>query len=101
MARKGLVEKEKRRALLRDRKYHKREELKKTIRSLDTTLAEKFEAQRKLEKIPRNSSPIRCRNRCQLTGRPRGILRKFKISRLCFRELALIGAIPGVVKSSW
>ena len=56
---------------------------------------------RKLEKLPTNSSPVRVRNRCRLTGRARGYYRKFKVSRLCLRELALEGLIPGMVKSSW
>ena len=54
-----------------------------------------------LDDLPNNSSRVRLKNRCQLTGRPRGNLRKFKVSRLCFRELALMGAVPGVTKASW
>ena len=60
-----------------------------------------FNARLKLAKLPRNSSPTRVRNRCELTGRPRAVYRKFKLSRLALRELASSGALPGVVKSSW
>lgn len=62
---------------------------------------ERQDAKIALNKMPRNSSPVRLRNRCQLTGRARGFLRKFKLSRLCFREMASNGMIPGVTKSSW
>ncbi len=101
MARKALLETQKRRERLVSLKFQKRQELKKIIRSLTATEEEKLEAIRKLDKLPKNSSPIRLRNRCQLTGRPRGYYRKFKVSRLCFRELALAGLIPGVTKASW
>ena len=60
-----------------------------------------FAAQRKLCKLPRNASKIRIRNRCSITGRPRGVIRKFGVSRITFRELALDGKLPGVTKSSW
>ena len=62
---------------------------------------ERFDARIKLAELPRNSSPTRIRNRCELTGRPRAVYRKFKLSRLALRELASSGALPGVVKSSW
>lgn len=101
MARKSLIEREKKRAKLVELKYAKRQELKKIIRSLTASEEEKAEALVKMDKLPKNSSPIRIRNRCQLTGRPRGYYRKFKVSRLCFRELALEGLIPGIVKASW
>ena len=101
MARKALVEKEKKRANLTALTYSKRQELKKVVRSLTASEEEKVEAMKGLDKLPKNSSPIRMRNRCQLTGRSRGYYRKFKISRLCFRELALEGLIPGIVKASW
>lgn len=101
MARKALIEKEKKRAKLTALKYTKRQELKKIVRSLTASEEEKVEAMKQLDKLPKNSSPIRMRNRCQLTGRPRGYYRKFKMSRLCFRELALEGLVPGVVKASW
>ena len=62
---------------------------------------ERQDAKIALNKMPRNSSPVRLRNRCQLTGRARGFLRKFKLSRLCFREMANSGMIPGITKASW
>jgi len=62
---------------------------------------EKMNAVRKLNSMPKNSSPVRLRNRCTMTGRARGYLRKFKLSRLCFREHASSGVIPGIVKASW
>ncbi len=101
MARKSLIEREKKRAKLVELKYAKRQELKTIIRSLTASEEEKAAALVKMDKLPKNSSPIRIRNRCQLTGRPRGYYRKFKVSRLCFRELALEGLIPGIVKASW
>lgn len=79
----------------------KREALKKIINNPESTPEEVDEAVIKLQKIPRNASPIRVRNRCSQTGRPRGYLRKFGISRVALRELALQGQIPGVTKSSW
>lgn len=101
MARKAMIEKEKKRAHLTKVKWEKRQELKKIVRNLHTTEEERMEAMMKLNSLPRNSSPIRQRNRCLLTGRCRGYLRKFKVSRLCFRELANSGNIPGIVKASW
>jgi small subunit ribosomal protein S14 len=101
MARKSLIERETKRAKLTELKYAKRQELKKIIKSLKATEEEKVEAMKKMAKLPKNSSPIRMRNRCLLTGRPRGFYRKFKVSRLCFREMALEGLIPGIVKASW
>ena len=101
MARKSLIEREKRRSKLIEQKYAKRQELKKIVKSYSSSIEEIEEAFRKLCKLPKNSSPVRHRNRCQLTGRPRAYYRKFKVSRLCFRELALSGMIPGIVKASW
>jgi len=101
MARKALVEKEKKRIALTALSYSKRQDFKKIVRSLASSMEEKIEAMKQLNQLPKNSSPIRIRNRCQLTGRSRGYYRKFKVSRLCFRELALEGLIPGIVKASW
>lgn len=101
MARKAMIEKEKKRAHLTDIKWEKRQELKKIVRDLNISEDKRLEAMLKLNSLPRNSTPIRRRNRCLLTGRARGYLRKFKMSRLCFRELANSGYIPGVVKASW
>lgn len=96
-----MIERDKKRAKLIERKFAKRQELKKVIRNLKTTEEERLAAIKALDKLPKNSSPIRWRLRCQLTGRSRGNYRKFGISRLCFRELANTGQIPGIVKSSW
>ena len=78
-----------------------RSELKSVLTNPNTTDEEFYLAQRKLAKLPRNSSKIRLRNRCAVTGRPRAYMRKFRLSRITFRELALQGKIPGVTKSSW
>ena len=93
--------KQRRRKRLVDLKWEQRQKLKKIVRSVNVSGEERMEAQEKLNKLPRNSSPVRLRNRCQLTGRPRGYLRKFQMSRICFRELANSGIIPGVIKASW
>ena len=79
----------------------KRRKLKKIIQNKNLPLDERFNAQLKLAKLPRNSAKIRIRNRCEMTGRPRGVYRKFKISRIALRELASKGIIPGMTKSSW
>ena len=97
---KAMIEKEKRREHIVKVKWEKREELKKIVRDLTTTEEEKMAAQEKLGKLPKNSSKIRLRNRCRLTGRSRGYLRKFNLSRLCFREMANAGLIPGITKAS-
>lgn len=101
MAKKSSVEKQKRREKLVKLKWNKRQELKK--RSLDPNLSEeeKEQARIALNKMPRDSSVVRLRNRCQMTGRCRGYMRKFKLSRLTFREFASMGLIPGVTKASW
>lgn len=101
MATRSAVAKQKRRERLVQGKWKKRQELKAIIFDLNTSEEEKLAAQNTLNKMPRNSSSVRLRNRCQLTGRARGYLRKFKLSRLCFREMARMGLIPGVVKASW
>ena len=101
MAKKSSVEKQKRREGIVKRNWDKRQGLKKTSQDMDLSEEERENARIALNKMPRDSSPIRLRNRCQLTGRPRGFLRKFKLSRLTFREMASIGLIPGVTKSSW
>lgn len=82
-------------------KWDKRKELKAIIYDMNRSEEERHDAVMKLNQMPKNSSPVRLRNRCQMTGRSRGYLRKFKLSRLCFRELANSGIIPGVVKASW
>lgn len=101
MAKKSSVEKQKRRERLVNLKWEKRQALRNKSYNMNLTEEEREEARIALNKMPRDSSRIRLRNRCQLTGRPRGFLRKFKISRITFRELASQGLIPGVTKSSW
>ena len=81
--------------------WDKRKALKGTILDMNRTVEDRLAAVDALNKLPKNSSPIRLRNRCQFTGRSRGFLRKFKLSRLCFREMANQGLIPGVFKASW
>ena len=80
---------------------NKRDKLKKIIKNKKLPLDERFQAQLKLAKIPRNSARNRVRNRCEITGRPHGVYRKLKISRIALRQLGLEGKIPGMVKSSW
>lgn len=82
-------------------KWDKRQALKATILDMTKPVEERLNAVDALNKLPKNSSPVRLRNRCQLTGRARGFLRKFKLSRLCFREMANQGLIPGIFKASW
>ena len=79
----------------------KRESLKKIIKNKNLPLDERFKAQLKLSKLPRNSARTRIRNRCEITGRPHAVYRKLKISRIALRKLASEGKIPGMVKSSW
>ena len=84
------------------RKYSKlRAELKRTIKNPDTSVEDKMAAVARLDKLPKTSSRIRIRNRCFKTGRPRGVIRRFNLSRISFREMALKGEIPGVTKASW
>ena len=80
---------------------NKRAELKVIADDLSRSPEERFAARMKLAKLPRNSSKVRVRNRCELTGRPRGVYRKFRMSRIAVRDLASMGRIPGMVKSSW
>ena len=101
MAKKSSIEKNNRRAQLAKRINPRRERLKAIARDREAPPEERFEAQLKLSELPRNSSQTRVRNRCSLTGRPRGVYRKFKLSRIAVRELASSGQIPGMVKSSW
>ena len=82
-------------------KWDKRHALKAVILDMSKPVEERLNAVDALNKLPKNSSPVRLKNRCQLTGRARGFLRKFKLSRLCFREMANQGLIPGIFKASW
>ena len=80
---------------------NKRAALKKIINNRKLELSERFEAQLKLNKLPKNSAKIRIRNRCEVSGRPHGVYRKLKISRIALRDMASSGKIPGMTKSSW
>ena len=101
MAKLSSVNKNNRRIKLSEKFLKKRTELKKIIMNKKLSLEERFRAQQKLSKLPRNSAKNRVRNRCQITGRPHGVYRKLKISRIALRQLGLQGKIPGMVKSSW
>ena len=101
MAKMSSINKNNRRIKLSDKFYKKRQNLKKIIMNKKLTLEERFKAQQKLSKMPRNSAKNRVMNRCQITGRPHGVYRKLKISRIALRKLGLEGKIPGMVKSSW
>ena len=101
MAKLSAINKNNRRIKLANKYFKKRQELKKIIMNKKLTLEERFKAQQKLSKLPRNSAKNRVRNRCQITGRPHGVYRKLKISRIALRQLGLQGKIPGMVKSSW
>jgi small subunit ribosomal protein S14 len=101
MAKKSAVEKNKRRARLVEQYAAKRASLKAIINDNSLPQEERFAARLKLAELPRNSAPTRVRNRCELTGRPRGVYRKLKMSRIGLRDMASIGQIPGMVKSSW
>ena len=101
MAKKSIINRNKKRIALNLKFANKRKELKKIVMNKKLTLEERFKAQMKLSKLPRNSSKIRVRNRCEITGRSRGVYRKLKISRITLRKLSLEGKIPGMIKSSW
>ena len=101
MAKLSSVNKNNKRIKLSVKFFKKREKLKKIIMNKKLPLEERFKAQQKLSKLPRNSAKNRVRNRCQITGRPHGVYRKLKISRIALRQLGLQGKIPGMVKSSW
>ena len=101
MAKLSSINKNNRRIKLSDKFFKKRMSLKKIIMNKKLPLEERFKAQQKLSKLPRNSSKVRVMNRCQITGRPHGVYRKLKISRIALRQLGLQGKIPGLVKSSW
>jgi small subunit ribosomal protein S14 len=101
MAKKSSIEKNKRRQRIVNAKWEKRQALKARSADLNITEEERALARVALNKMPRDSSIIRVRNRCGLTGRARGYLRRFKLSRLCFREMANQGLIPGITKASW
>ena len=101
MAKLSSINKNNRRIKLSDKFFNKRAKLKKIIMNKKLPLEERFKAQQKLSKLPRNSAKTRVRNRCEITGRPHGVYRKLRISRIALREMASSGKIPGLVKSSW
>lgn len=101
MAKKSAVERDQKRRKMAARYAEKRAELKAMAKDESLTNEERFKARLKLAKLPRNSSKTRVRNRCQITGRPRGTYRKLKVSRIALRDMASLGLIPGMVKSSW
>ena len=101
MAKKSSVAREAKRRRLVKVNFDRRRELRNIVKSLVVSEEEKEAARIALNKMRRDASPSRLHNRCQLTGRPRSYLRKFAISRICFREMASMGEIPGVVKASW
>lgn len=101
MAKKSSIEKNKRRRRMAAAFAGRREKLKELARDKNQPQEVRFEARLKLAQLPRNSSPTRIRNRCELSGRPRAYYRNFKVSRIALRELASRGQIPGMIKSSW
>ena len=101
MAKLSAINTNTRRMKLSNKYYSKRKKLKKIIMNKKLPLEERFKAQQKLSKLPRNSAKTRVMNRCQITGRPHGVYRKLKISRIALRKLSLEGKIPGMIKSSW
>ena len=101
MAKMSAINKNNKRINLSNKLFKKRQMLKKIIMDKKLPLEERFKAQQKLSKLPRNSAKVRVMNRCQITGRPHGVYRKLKISRIALRQLGLEGKIPGMVKSSW
>ncbi len=101
MAKKSAIEKNNRRMRMVKKYAAKRAQLRAVARDRSLPPEERFQAYLKLAKLPRNGAPSRVRNRCELTGRPRGYYRKFRLSRIALRELGSVGQIPGMVKSSW
>ncbi|HVZ47431.1 MAG TPA: 30S ribosomal protein S14 [Gemmatimonadaceae bacterium] len=101
MAKKSSIEKNERRKKLAAQYAAKRRALKEIVRKPSSTAEERAAAQVALAKLPRNSAPERVRHRCSMTGRSRGNIREFGLSRIAFREMALMGLIPGVRKASW
>ena len=101
MAKKSLINRENRRRNTVSKFAAKRGELITILKSSSASEEEKVVAHEKLQKLPRNASPVRLRNRCALTGRPRGVFKKFGLARNKLREIALRGEIPGVIKASW
>lgn len=101
MAKVSAVQKNNKKRALVEKFASKRAALKEIINNRELPIEERFKAQLKLSELPRNSSKIRVRNRCEVSGRPRGVYRKLKMSRIALRDLGSLGRIPGIVKSSW
>ena len=101
MAKTSSIQKNLKRIKMTNKFFNKRKKLKALIMDKKLPLEERFEAQLKLSKLPRNGAKTRIRNRCEITGRPHGVYRKLKISRIALRQLASSGKIPGMTKSSW
>jgi len=101
MAKKSAIERNKKRERLAKKYEARRERLKAAAMDENLPLEDRFKARLKLAELPRNSAPSRVRNRCEVTGRPRGYYRKLKMSRIALRELGSQGMVPGLVKSSW
>ena len=101
MAKKSAIEKNEKRRRMVAKYAARRAKLKAAAMDEDRPLEERFQARLKLAALPRNSAPNRIRNRCEVTGRPRGYYRKMKMSRIALRELGSLGMVPGLVKSSW
>ena len=101
MAKKSSIEKNKKRERMAKQYAGRRNRLKAIADNEDLPMEERFAARLKLAELPRNSSKVRIRNRCEISGRPRAVYRKFKLSRIALRDLASTGQIPGMVKSSW
>lgn len=101
MAKKSAINRQKKREKLVRKYAAKRAELKRQAKDMSLTPEQRQAALQKLAKLPRNSSPVRLGTRCMVTGRPRAVYRKFMLSRIAFRELALTGQLPGIHKASW
>ncbi len=101
MAKVSMIARENKRIKMVQKFVKKREELKKVISDMNLSDEERYEARLKLQKLPRDSSPVRLQRRCQITGRPHAVYRRFGLSRNKLRELAMNGDVPGLVKSSW
>ncbi|MGB0632658.1 MAG: 30S ribosomal protein S14 [Alphaproteobacteria bacterium] len=101
MAKKSAIERNRKRDRMAKKYEARRNRLKEIADNRDLPMEERFQARLKLAKLPRNSAKVRVQNRCEVTGRPRGVYRKFKMSRIALRELASNGQVPGMVKSSW
>ncbi len=101
MAKLALINREQKRRGAVKKFAAKREELLAIVNNQKLAPEERYEARLKLQKLPRNASPVRLRNRCKLTGRPRGVFRKFGLARGKLRDIAMRGEIPGVIKASW